>query len=79
MLNKDGQRELAYIVSIDEIKPIPNYDRVEHARVGGWWVIVKKDQFKVGDLAIYIEVDSKVPEEEPFLFLESKKYRVKTQ
>ncbi len=79
MLNKDGQRELAYIVAIDEIKPIPNYDRVEHARVGGWWVIVKKDQFKVGDLAIYIEVDSKVPEEEPFLFLESKKYRVKTQ
>ena len=79
MLNVDGQRELAYIVAIDEIKPIPNYDRVEHARVGGWWVIVKKDQFKVGDLAIYIEVDSKVPEEEPFLFLEPKKYRVKTQ
>ena len=40
MLNKDGQRELAYVVRIDEIKPIPNYDRVEHARVGGWWVIV---------------------------------------
>lgn len=79
MLNKDGQRELAYIVAIDEIKPIPNYDRVEHARVGGWWVIVKKDQFKVGEPAIYIEVDSKVPEEEPFLFLEPKKYRVKTQ
>ena len=79
MLNKDNQRELAYIVAIDEIKPIPNYDRVEHARVGGWWVIVKKDQFKVGDLAIYIEVDSKVPEKEPFLFLEPKKYRVKTQ
>lgn len=79
MLNKDGQRELAYIVAIDEIKPIPNYDRVEHARVGGWWVIVKKDQFKIGEPAIYIEVDSKVPEEEPFLFLEPKKYRVKTQ
>lgn len=79
MLNKDGQRELAYIVAIDEIKPIPNYDRVEHARVGGWWVIVKKDQFKVSEPAIYIEVDSKVPEEEPFLFLEPKKYRVKTQ
>ena len=79
MLNKDNQRELAYIVTIDEIKPIPNYDRVEHARVGGWWVIVKKDQFKVGDKAIYIEVDSKVPEKEPFLFLEAKKYRVKTQ
>lgn len=79
MLNKDGVRELAYIVAIDEIRPIPNYDRVEHARVGGWWVIVKKDQFKVGDLAIYIEVDSKVPEKEPFMFLEPKHFKVKTQ
>ena len=79
MLNKDGQRELAYIVAIDEIRPIPNYDRVEHARVGGWWVIVKKDQFQVGDLAIYIEVDSKVPEKEPFMFLEKKHFKVKTQ
>lgn len=78
MLNKDGQRELAYIVKIDEIKPIPNYDRVEHARVGGWWVIVKKDQFKVGDPAIYIEVDSRVPEKEPFMFLEKRNFKVKT-
>ena len=78
MLNKDGIRELAYVVAIDEIRPIPNYDRVEHARVGGWWVIVKKDQFKVGDLAIYIEVDAKVPEQEPFMFLEPKHFKVKT-
>lgn len=78
MLNKDNQRELAYIVKIDEIRPIPNYDRVEHARVGGWWVIVKKDQFKVGDPAIYIEVDSRVPEKEPFMFLEKRNFKVKT-
>ena len=78
MLNKDNQRELAYVVAIDEIRPIPNYDRVEHARVGGWWVIVKKDQFKVGDLAIYIEVDSRVPEKEPFMFLEKRNFKVKT-
>ena len=77
MLN-NGQRELAYIVTIDEIRPIPNYDRVEHARVGGWWIIVKKDEFKVGDLAVYIEVDSKVPEKEPFMFLEKKHFKVKT-
>ena len=79
MLNADGKRELAYIVTIDEIRPIPNYDRVEHARVGGWWVIVKKDQFQVGEPAIYIEVDSKVPEKEPFMFLEKKHFKVKTQ
>ena len=78
MLNKDGKRELAYVVQIDELRPIEGYDRVEHARVGGWWVIVKKDQFKVGDPAIYIEVDSKVPESEPFEFLAKRGYKVKT-
>ena len=30
----NGERALAYIVEVDEIRPIPNYDRVEHARVG---------------------------------------------
>ena len=80
MLNpKTQQRELAYVVQIDEIRPIEGYDRVEYAKTGGWWVVVKKDQFKVGDLAIYIEVDSKVPETEPFMFLEKKKFKVKTQ
>ena len=43
MLNKNGERELAYVVIIDEIKPIEGYDRVEYARVGGWWVIVQKN------------------------------------
>ena len=78
MLNKDGVRELAYLVRIDEIRPIENYDRVEHARVGGWWIIVRKDQFKVGDPAVYIEIDSRVPEKEPFMFLEKRHFKVKT-
>ena len=79
MINpKTQQRELAYVVQIDEIRPIEGYDRVEHARVGGWWVIVKKDQFQVGDLAIYIEVDSKVPETDVFEFLAKRNYKVKT-
>ena len=79
MLNAKGERELAYVVLIDEIQPIPGYDRVEHARVGGWWVIVQKDQFKVGDPAIYFEIDSKVPNDrECFAFLEKRNYKVKT-
>ena len=79
MLNKNNQRELCYVVTIDEIRPIPNYDRVEHARVGGWWVIVQKGQFNVGDPAIYFEIDSKVPSDrECFAFLEKRNYKVKT-
>lgn len=79
MLNKNGERELVYVVLIDEIMPIEGYDRVELARVGGWHVIVQKNQFKVGDLAIYFEVDSKVPSDrECFAFLAKRKYKVKT-
>ena len=78
MLNEKNERELAYVVAIDEIQPIPNYDRVELATVGGWHIIVQKGQFKVGDKAVYIEVDSRVPIKEPFLFLEKRNYKVKT-
>ncbi len=79
MLNSKGERELAYVVLIDEIMPIEGYDRVELARVGGWWCIVQKGQFKVGDPAIYFEVDSKVPSDrECFAFLAKRKYKVKT-
>lgn len=75
----NGERALAYIVTIDDIKPIPNYDRVEHARVGGWMVIVRKGQFNVGDKALYIETDSLVPSDDKrFDFLEPKHYKVKT-
>jgi hypothetical protein len=79
MLNKNQERELAYVVLIDGIEPISGYDRVEHAIVGGWRVIVQKDQFKVGDPAIYFEIDSRVPsDKECFAFLEKRNYKVKT-
>ena len=79
MLNKNGERELVYVVLIDEITPIEGYDRVELARVGGWWCIVQKGQFTVGDPAIYFEVDSKVPSDrECFAFLAKRKYKIKT-
>ena len=73
-----GLRELAYFARVEEIRPIPGYDRVEHARIGaGWWLIVKKDEFKVGDVGVYIEYDSKVPAEPPFEFLEKRDYKIK--
>ena len=79
MLNAAQERELAYVVIIEGIEPIPGYDRVEHAIVGGWRVIVQKDQFKVGDPAIYFEIDSRVPADmECFAFLEKRHYKIKT-
>lgn len=79
MLNEKKERELAYVVKIDEIRPIEGADRVEIAVVNGWHIMVRKDQFKPGDLAVYFEIDSKVPAKEPFMFLEGKHFKVKTQ
>lgn len=74
------KRALAYITTLDEIKPIEGYDRVEYGRVGGWWCIINKaDSMQVGDKVVYFEVDSKVPSnDERFAFLEKRHYKIKT-
>lgn len=76
----NDKRALAYVVTVDEIKPIEGYDRVEYARTNGWWVIVNKaDNLQVGDKCVYFEVDSKVnPIDERFAFLEKRDYRIRT-
>lgn len=77
----NGKRALAYVVTIDEIKPIEGYDRVEYARTNGWWCIISKnDNIQVGDKCVYFEVDSKANcEDERFAFLEKRNYKIKTQ
>lgn len=70
---------MAYVVKIDAIEPIVGSDNCEAAVVGGWRVMVRKNTFKSGDLAIYFEIDSKVPETQEFEFLAKKHYKVKTQ
>jgi RNA ligase (TIGR02306 family) len=61
-------RKLASIRKIDAIAPIDGADAIECAVVGGWKVVVKKGEFAVGNLAVYLEIDSWVPTElAPFL------------
>ena len=82
MLDKNGTRQLAYVVVVDAVTPIEGYDRVELAHVGGWTIVVGKGEFHAGDPAIYFEIDSKLPEVEPFInmeFLTKKHYKIKTQ
>ena len=79
MLNKEGIRELAYVVNVDAIEPIVGSDNCEAAVVGGWKVMVRKNTFKVGDKAVYFEIDSKLPEIKEYEFLAKKHYKVKTQ
>lgn len=80
MLNKNNERELAYLVFIDAIEPIEGSDNCECAVVGGWHIMTKKGTFLPGDIGIYFEIDSLLPSDrECFNFLQSKKYRIKTQ
>jgi len=71
-------RNLASIQKITELRPIKGADKIEVAQILGWEVVVKKDEFKVNDLIVYIEVDSIVPEKSEFEFLRERKFRVRT-
>jgi len=62
-------RKLATIQKIIDIKPIKDADRIEVASVLGWHVVVKKNEFKVGDLVIFCEIDSLLPMLPVFEFL----------
>ena len=49
------------IVRIDEIAPHGNADRLSLAKISGWQVVVSKDSYKSGDWALYVPVDSVLP------------------
>lgn len=55
-------KPLAYIVKIKDIREIPGADRIELATVMDYTVVVKKGEYKPGDLGLYIEVDSLLPD-----------------
>lgn len=62
-------RTLASIQRITDIQPIPDADAIEVASLLGWKVVVKKGEYQVGDLAVYLEIDSVPPDEEQYRFL----------
>jgi hypothetical protein len=71
--------KLATVQKIIDIKEIPGSDFIELAFVLGWQIIIKKGEYKIGDLCCYIEIDTITPVTSEFQFLEKYNYRVKTQ
>jgi RNA ligase (TIGR02306 family) len=62
------ERKLATIRKIAAIESIEGADAIEVAVVDGWKVVVKKGEFQVDSLAVYIEIDSWVSNDiAPFL------------
>ena len=73
-----SERKLAHIELISALSPIEGADNIEVATVLGWQCVVKKGEFKVGDIIIYVEVDSVMPEKPEYEFLRDRKFRVRT-
>lgn len=68
MKRRVNMRSLATIKEISRIEPIEGADLIEKAIIGGWQVVVKKNEFKKGDKVVYFEIDSFIPYElAPFL------------
>lgn len=69
---------LASVEKIVDIQPIEGADLIEKVQVLGWWIVTKKNEFKIGDLVSYIQIDTVVPEKEEFEFLRPRNFRVRT-
>lgn len=71
-------RQLASIQRIRALDPIENADAIVRATVLGWQLVVKKDEFQVGDLCVYCEIDSLMPDRPAFEFLKARGMRIRT-
>lgn len=72
------ERKLASVQKILSLEPITGADAIEKATILGWQLVVKKGDFKPGDLCVYCEVDSILPERPEFEFLRARHFRIKT-
>lgn len=70
--------KLASVQKIIDIQPIEGADMIVKATVLGWDIVVKKNEYKVGDLCSYIQIDTVVPEKPEYEFLRERKFRVRT-
>lgn len=57
------------VVRIEAVTPHPNADKLELTMLGGYQMVIGKGSFKPGDLAVFIQPDSVVPQTEPFKFI----------
>nr|DAH39485.1 MAG TPA: putative RNA ligase [Caudoviricetes sp.] len=74
----NNKRALAYTAKCGTIEKINGADNIELVSILGWKVIAKIGEFHEGDLCVYFEIDSKLPEKDWSAFMASKHYKVKT-
>lgn len=55
-------KPLAHIEKIKAVHPIEGADNIERVTVLDWNLVAKKGEFQVGDLALYVEIGSILPD-----------------
>ena len=77
--NEINMTKLASIEKIHSVQKHPNeeVENLEVAKIKEWPVVVKKGQFKNDDLVVFIQIDSIVPDTNPYFeFMRRQKFRV---
>jgi len=69
--------KLASIQTITEIRPIEGADRIEAATVLGYQTVIKKGEFRPGDLCVWHEPDTVAAEKPEYEFLRKQGFRLK--
>lgn len=58
----ENNNSVCYVARVIEIKEIPGADNIEQGVIGGWNCIVKKGDYKVGDLVAIATTDAVIPQ-----------------
>ena len=59
----ENLNSVCYVAKIDEIKTIEGADNIEQGIIGGWNCIIKKGEYKAGDLVVVATTDAVIPQE----------------
>lgn len=73
-----SRRKMASAQRVVGVEPIEGADRIEKIRVLGWQLVAQKNEFKPGDLCVYCEIDSLLPEHPAFEAFRDRKFRIRT-
>lgn len=68
-------RKMAHIEKIAALEPIPSADKIEAAKILGWNVVLEKGRHQAGELVVYAEIDSLLPEKPEFEFLRARCFK----
>jgi RNA ligase (TIGR02306 family) len=57
----ENNNSVCYVGVIGEVKPIEGADNIELGVIGGWNAIIKKGEYKTGDLVVVATTDAVIP------------------